>query len=268
MNLLDTVNGLLVDILTHEDLAKGFSELITPDVYNSFKSIMQNVTKPVAYTILSLFLLLELQKAIRLSEGSGSNMAGVEMVLKILFQTVVFKYAIEKSDLIIEKIYDLSVALTTDMLGLVSSISTTDAVFEVEELTFGTVLFNGAINGVVMILILIITAGIWAYVSVFIKFRMLEIYVYMAIAPIPLATLPHQEFSQIGKNFLKNYAAVCLQGTLIYLVCYILPTLANSLQDDDGQPFSKFLRTVIFLIMTVYALMSTGKWSKIMTGAA
>ena len=51
--------------------------------------------------------------------------------------------------------------------------------------------------------------------------RFFKIYLYTAIAPIPLSTFAGQPTEQIGKSFLKSYAAVCLEGAIIILACII-----------------------------------------------
>ena len=51
--------------------------------------------------------------------------------------------------------------------------------------------------------------------------RFFKIYLYTAIAPIPLSTFAGEPTSHIGKSFLKSYAAVCLEGAIIVLGCII-----------------------------------------------
>ena len=67
--------------------------------------------------------------------------------------------------------------------------------------------------------------------------RFIEIYMYVAISPIPIATFPSEDLSQIGKNFLKSFAAVCLQGTLIYLILTFFPViLSDNLLNENSAP--------------------------------
>jgi len=58
--------------------------------------------------------------------------------------------------------------------------------------------------------------------------RFFKIYLYTAIAPIPLSTFAGQPTEQIGKSFLKSYAAVCLEGAIIILGCIIFSKFAAS----------------------------------------
>ena len=58
--------------------------------------------------------------------------------------------------------------------------------------------------------------------------RFFKLYMYTAIAPIPLAAFAGEPTQNIGKSFVKSYAAVCLQGAIIVLACIIFSVFAAS----------------------------------------
>lgn len=58
--------------------------------------------------------------------------------------------------------------------------------------------------------------------------RMFNLFMYAAIAPIPLATFAGEPTANVGKNFLRSYAGVCLQGVVIALACIIFSVMATS----------------------------------------
>ena len=58
--------------------------------------------------------------------------------------------------------------------------------------------------------------------------RFFKIYLYAAIAPIPLSAFAGEETSHIGKSFMKSYAAVCMEGAIIMLACIIYSLFASS----------------------------------------
>ena len=58
--------------------------------------------------------------------------------------------------------------------------------------------------------------------------RFFKLYIYTAIAPIPLATFAGQPTESIGKSFLKSYAGVCLEGAIIILACIIFSKFAST----------------------------------------
>lgn len=58
--------------------------------------------------------------------------------------------------------------------------------------------------------------------------RFFRLYLYTAIAPLPLAAFAGEPSQNIGKSFLKSYAAVCLEGAVIVLACIIFSLFASS----------------------------------------
>ena len=56
--------------------------------------------------------------------------------------------------------------------------------------------------------------------------RFFKLYLYAAIAPIPLTTFAGEPTQNVGRSFLKSYAAVCLEGAIIVLACIIFSYFA------------------------------------------
>lgn len=63
--------------------------------------------------------------------------------------------------------------------------------------------------------------------------RFFKMFMYTAIAPIPLSSFAGEPSQNIGKSFLKGYAAVCLEGAIIVLACIIFSVFAASPQVVD-----------------------------------
>lgn len=58
--------------------------------------------------------------------------------------------------------------------------------------------------------------------------RFFKMFMYTAIAPIPLSSFAGEPSQNIGKSFLKGYAAVCLEGAIIVLACIIFSVFTAS----------------------------------------
>lgn len=58
--------------------------------------------------------------------------------------------------------------------------------------------------------------------------RFFRLYLYTAIAPVPLASFAGEPTQNVGKSFMKSYAAVCLEGAVIVLACIIFSVFAAS----------------------------------------
>lgn len=58
--------------------------------------------------------------------------------------------------------------------------------------------------------------------------RFFKLYLYTAIAPVPLSSFAGEPSQSVGRSFIKSYAAVCLEGAIIVLACIIFSVFAAS----------------------------------------
>ena len=93
--------------------------------------------------------------------------------------------------------------------------------------------------------------------------RFFKLYIYTAIAPIPLAAFAGQPTEQIGKSFLKSYAADCLEGAIIILACIIFSKFASSppVIDKDAAVVSMVWSYIGELVFNMLILVGTVKMS-------
>ncbi len=64
--------------------------------------------------------------------------------------------------------------------------------------------------------------------------RFFKLYMYMAIAPVPLSAFAGEPTQHIGVSFLRSFAAVCLEGAIIVLACIIFSVFASSPPQVDA----------------------------------
>jgi hypothetical protein len=58
--------------------------------------------------------------------------------------------------------------------------------------------------------------------------RFFRIYMYTALAPVPLSSFAGEGTSQMGKTFVKSYVGVCMEGAVIVLACIIFSAFAST----------------------------------------
>ena len=58
--------------------------------------------------------------------------------------------------------------------------------------------------------------------------HLFKLYLYTAIAPVPLSAFAGEPSQSVGRSFIKSYAAVCLEGAIIVLACIIFSVFAAS----------------------------------------
>ena len=58
--------------------------------------------------------------------------------------------------------------------------------------------------------------------------RFFKLYLYTAIAPVPLSSFAGEPSQSVGISFIKSYSAVCLEGAIMVLACIIFSLFASS----------------------------------------
>lgn len=132
---------------------------------------------------------------------------------------------------------ELMMALIEIIQGIISTIMESSGFTEAS----GTVLPDEIVKGIedcgflesVPLWAITLIGGLFIWVISFILIltvygRFFKLYMYTAIAPIPLATFAGEPTQNVGKSFLKNYAGVCLEGAIIVLACVIFSIFASS----------------------------------------
>ncbi len=91
--------------------------------------------------------------------------------------------------------------------------------------------------------------------------RFFRLYLYTAIAPIPLSSFAGEPSQNVGKSFLKSYASVCLEGAIIVLACIIFSVFAASppVVDPDAAAVTMVWSYIGELIFNMLVLVGTVK---------
>lgn len=180
--------------------------------------------KAIGYALLVLFFLVGVVK----TAGSFAELKKPEHALKLFVRFVLAKGAVTYG-------LDLMMALFGIVQGvIVTALSTADVgvaapvtlPVEMEEAIRGLTFWQSIPAWVVSLIgsLVIIVLAFIMIMSVYGRF--FKIYLYTAIAPIPLAAFAGEPSSHIGKGFVKGYAAVCLEGAVIVLACIIFSVFA------------------------------------------
>lgn len=93
--------------------------------------------------------------------------------------------------------------------------------------------------------------------------RFFKLYMYTALAPIPLSTFAGEPSQNIGKSFIKSYCAVLLEGAVIVLSCIIFSLLASSppVVDTDAAAVTQVWSYVGELLFNMLVLVGSVKMS-------
>lgn len=91
--------------------------------------------------------------------------------------------------------------------------------------------------------------------------RFFKLYLYIAIAPVPLSTFAGEPTQQVGKSFVKSFCSVCLEGAIIVLACIIFTVFASSppVVDTGAATVTQVWKYIGELIFNMLVLVGTVK---------
>lgn len=257
--LKDSVAEINDQILSagHSGLLAVGIDGLNATLYGYVKAIMSTVVMPLAYVILAIFLGLELYHIADHSFGDTSSGSSIplKLIFKLMIRIIAAKALVDNTLVIMEAVYSMGQSIISGISSVLAG-GTVSGAMDLPAI-------NAAIDGMglgeqlgtlpEMVIVNIAVFLVMGVVNVICAGRFVEIYIMVALAPVPLATLLSGELSDIGKNFFKNFAAVCLQGAIIYIVVSFFPFLLNSniLEVDPANLLSVLLYALV-LGMTVF----------------
>jgi len=218
----DEVSGIASDVAM---TPSAFS----PSVFGMVRNVSENVIMPIAGIILTFVACYELIQLII----SYNNLANFEtwFIFKWIFKTAIaveiithtFDFAMAVFDVANHVISSaggvIAASTAIDSSALSSLQSTLEAmnIFELFGLYFQV--------SIIFITTLILSKIIFVIIYV----RMIEIYMYVSMAPIPFATFGNREQSAMGMNYVKSLFALGFQGFLIMICVGIYAVLIQSI---------------------------------------
>lgn len=230
----------------------------------SIWTVMVNINdalKAIGYALLVLFFLMGIMRQF----NSFSELKRPEQALKLFLRFVLAKAAVTWG-------LDLMMAMFTIAQGIVAKIMETSGVvgqggMSLPQSMIDTIEACGfwesvPLWAVTLIGSLIVT--ILSFIMIMTVYgRFFKIYIYAAIAPIPLSSFAGEETSHVGKSFIKSYAAVCLEGAIIVLACIIYSLFAASPPsvDPSATAVTQVWKYVGELIFNMLVLVGTIKLS-------
>ena len=200
----------------------------------TFAKSVWDVSMILAAVVFAIVACFELYSLAVRTEARGGPMGSAEIVFKVMFKVAVCFVIMQVSFEILQNVYLTTNSFTAAIGGIEYGASPDIEVIEWEEIEDEVPSGLRSIIPFLLTLLVLFVSWVAKYVALLLVIiRLIQVYLYIAIAPIPLATFPSQEYSQIGKSFLKSFVAVSLQGTLIYLVVRFLPALVATALETD-----------------------------------
>ncbi len=237
-----------------------------PRVFAMIEALSRNVVLPIAGIILTFIACYELIQMIT----EHNNMAQFEpaLLMKWIFKTAVSVWLISNTFEIIMAVFDVTQQVVANSSGIISGNTRVNEVglsmleagmmqMEVGPL-FGLFLqsfFIGISMRILSIIIFVLVYG-----------RMIEIYMMVSLAPVPMATWGNHEQSHIGQNYLKSLFALGFQGFLILICVAVYAVLIQNVA-ISGDAINSIWSIVGYTVLLCFTLFKTSSVAKSILGA-
>lgn len=268
--LVNLVGGVFIQIFNEANEQTGqiaAQVSLSPSEWNSgiftmIRNLSNNVILPVAGMIITFVLCYELITAI--TERNNMRDVDVDTFIKYIFKACVAVFLLSHTFDIVLGIFDVS----SWVVNTASASITNDTYVDVISIYNN---FKGTLdamdNGSLLLLFLevsIVSLAVKAIailVAVILINRMIEIYLYCSVAPIPFATITNREWGNIGSNYLRSLLSLAFQSFFIMVIVGIYSVLVKQLQYSASLN-DLVVQLGIYSVVLCMALLNTSNISK------
>ena len=233
--VLTNLNALFTDINTKVGSIAGEVSQ-TPSTWNAsifqmIRTLSDNVIVPIAGMIITFVLCYELISMVM--EKNNFHEFELCFFFRYLFKVCIAVVIVSNTSDMVMAIFDIGNHIVTSAGNMITGSTSIDidstlrlmveeqfVTMEIGELIalgMETMLLSFSMK-IISVLITIILYG-----------RMIEIYLYVSVAPIPFATMTNREWGSIGSNYIKGLLALAFQGFFIMVCVAIYSVLVSSI---------------------------------------
>lgn len=233
------------------------------NIYTMVHNISDSVMIPIAGMIISAVLCYELITMIM--DKNNMHDFDTSLFIRYLAKACIAVMLLSKTFDITMAIFDLGNHVVTQAAGVINA----NATLDVESALI--TLFNNSVAsmeiGELLALgmeTMIISFGmeiISVIITVILFGRMIEIYLYISVAPVPFATLGNREWGNIGTNYVKALVALAFQGFFIMACVGIYAALVASVTVANNI-HTALWSIVAYTIVLCYSMLKTSSLSR------
>ena len=234
-----------------------------PSIFTMVRNISGSVMVPIAGMIISAILCYELISMIM--DKNNMHDFDTSLFIRYLGKACIAVVLLSKTFDITMAIFDVGNHIVINAAGAINATATIDV--EATLLTMFTNQLNSMSLGELFGLgleTMIVSFGMKimsAVITVIIFGRMIEIYLYISVAPVPFSTLGNREWGSIGTNYIKALVALAFQGFFLMVCVGIYSALVASLS-IAGNIHSALWSIVAYTVVLCFSMGKTGSLSR------
>ena len=199
-----------------------------------------------------------------LTERNNMHDIDTWMFFKYFVKMWIAVYLVSNTFTITMAVFDVGQSVVNSAAGLVSgdtsidiSSAITDLSATLESMEIGELVILALETLIVSFCMKIMSV----LITVILYVRMIEIYLYTSVAPIPFATMSNREWGQIGTNYFRGLFALAFQAFLMMVCVAIYAVLVAGIQFSDNLSSSLF-GVMAYTVILCFSLFKTGSLSK------
>lgn len=231
-------------------------------VFSMIQGLSNNVIVPIAGIIITMVLCYELISM--MTERNNLHEVDTWMFFKYFVKMWVAVYLVSNTFNIVMAVFDIGQSVVSSAAGFITGRAAIDVSGMIA--TMETAMESMGIPELMMLsietaLVSLCMKLISILIMVILYGRMIEIYLYSSVAPIPFATMSNREWGQIGTNYFRGLFALAFQGFLMMVCVGIYAVLVASM-NITGNIHMALFEIAAYTIILCYSLMKTSSLSK------
>lgn len=232
-------------------------------IFNMIKSLSENVVVPIAGMIITFVLCYELITMIM--EKNNMHDFDSSLFFRYLFKACIAVWLLSNTFDIAMAVFDVGSHIVTHAGASISGSTSLDveatltSMFEnnIDSMGIGELIGLGMETMIISLCMEIMSV----LITVILYGRMIEIYLYVSVAPIPFSTWTNREWGNIGSNYFKGLFALAFQGFFIMVCVAIYAVLVSSISVADNL-HSALWAVAAYTVILCFSLLKTGSLSK------
>ena len=232
-------------------------------IFNMIKNLSENVVIPIAGMVISFVLIYELITMV--IDKNNMHDFDTSLFFRFLMKACIAVSLLSKTFDIVMAVFDVGNHVVLQAASVISG-STNLNVEETLKTMFNNQIDSMGIGeliglGMETMIISLCMKIMSVLITVILYGRMIEIYLYVSVAPIPAATVTNREWGSVGTNYLKGLVALAFQGFFIMVCVAIYAVLVTGVA-VAGNLHSALWSVAAYTIILCFSLFKTGSLSK------
>ena len=232
-------------------------------IFNMIKTLSDNVMIPIAGMIISFVLVYELISMI--IDKNNMHEFDTSVFIRFLMKACIAVMLLSKTFDIVLAVFDVGTHIVSQAGAAITGSTTLDVTStlqsmfnsELSTMTIGQLIGLGMETMIVSLCMKIMSV----LITVVLYGRMVEIYLYISVAPIPCATVSNREWGTIGTNYFKGLCALAFQGFFIMVCVGIYAVLVSSIAVSSNL-HSALWGVMAYTVILCFSLFKTGNLAK------